>query len=68
MSASWTSEPIRINDDTCVDVSADEHGVVLGQQGAAWLEDLHLEPELAIELAEALTTGAAKCLAARGNA
>ena len=68
MSASWTSEPIQINADTCVDVSADANGVVLGQSGAAWLEDLHIEPEHAIALANALNEGAAKCLAARGNA
>jgi hypothetical protein len=68
MSNPWNSESIQINADTCVDVSADENGVVLGQHGEAWLEDLHMEPEHADDLADALNQGAAKCRAARGAA
>ena len=63
----WKSEPIKVGERVVVDVRADEKSVVLGQGDDVWFHDLHLAPECAIEVAEALTTGAAHCLAARGE-
>lgn len=57
--SSWKSEAFNLNDDTCVDVQADVHGVVIGQQGAAWMHNLHVSPDAADGLGEALKTGAA---------
>lgn len=65
----WHSNPIKLDADASVDVKADAGGVTLGAQSdGSLLVDLHFTPEQAIEIAEALTTGAAKCLAARGEA
>ena len=61
----WTSKPIHLTA-ASVDVKADAEGVTLGAQSdGSLLIDLHLTPEQAMELADALTQGAAKCLAAR---
>jgi hypothetical protein len=54
----FTSKPFHVNDDTCVDVKADSHGVVLGQQGAAWMHNLHLTDATADGIADALKAGA----------
>lgn len=63
----WQSTPIELTA-TTLDVKADAEGVTLGAQSdGSLLVDLHCTPEQAIELAEALTTGAAKCFAARGE-
>lgn len=56
----WTSQAFQVNEDTCADVKADDHGVVLGQHGQAWLHNIHLTPDLADGLAAALVTAAAK--------
>jgi hypothetical protein len=63
----WQSEQIKVGVRVVVDVKASEKSVVLAQGDDVWFHDLHLTPEAAIEIAEALTTGAAKCLAARGE-
>jgi hypothetical protein len=63
----WTSNPIRLTA-ASLDVKADADGVTLGAQSdGSLLVDLHCTPEQAMELADALTEGAAKCLAARGG-
>lgn len=59
-SITWTSEAFQLNADTCADVTADEHGVVFGQQGEAWLHNLHLSPEQAAGLGDALVTASVK--------
>lgn len=56
----WTSQAFQINADTCVDVKADDQGVVLGQLGEAWLHNLHLNPSEADGIGDALKIGAAK--------
>jgi hypothetical protein len=64
----WTSNPIHLTA-ASVDVKADAEGVTLGAQSdGSLLIDLHMTPEKAMEIADALTQGAAKCLAARGEA
>lgn len=65
----WASGPIQIRDDLHADVKASASGVTFGTYNdAVQASDLVLTPEQACEIAEALTTGAAKCLAARGEA
>lgn len=67
MSEQWSSKPIQI-DGVHVDVHATSDGVVLGESaGTVLAADLHMSPEKALELAQALTTGAAKCLAMKGE-
>ena len=61
----WTSAPLHLNPYTCVDVKADSKGVTLGQVDGVSLHNLHLTAEQTMELAEALTQGAAHCLAAQ---
>lgn len=64
--STWNSNYIQINDDVVVDVKADAEGVTLGAQSdGSLLVDLHITPERAMEIADALTRGAAHCLAAR---
>jgi hypothetical protein len=63
----WKSEPIKVGERVVVDVRASDKSVVLGQGDDVWFHDLHLSPERAIDVAEALTAGAAHCLAARGE-
>lgn len=60
MAESWTSEGFHINADTCVDVTGDTHGVVVGQQGKAWLHNLHLTPDFTDAIADAMHIAAAK--------
>ncbi len=55
----WGSEAIQIDADTCVDVKANNQGVVLGQFGGVWFHDLHLTPKQARLIATALQAGAA---------
>jgi hypothetical protein len=63
----WQSTPIELPAST-IDVKADSEGVTLGAQSdGSLLVDLHITPEQAMELADALTQGAAHCLAARGE-
>jgi hypothetical protein len=62
----WASSPIQIRDELRVDVKASAESVTFGTYNdAVQASDLVLTPEQAIEIAETLTTGAAKCLAAR---
>lgn len=61
----YASQAIHLTQHTCVDVHADASVVVLGMVGDRIHGDIHFTPEQAIELADALTEGAAKCLAAR---
>lgn len=61
----YASQAIHLTPHTCVDVHADANVVVLGQVGDRTDGNIHLTPEQAIELADALTEGATKCLAAR---
>ena len=64
----WASGPIQVRDELQVDVKASTESVIFGKYNdAVEAYDLVLTPEQAIEIAEALTTGAAKCLAARGE-
>ena len=68
MVTTWASSPILIRDELQIDVKASADGVTFGTYNdAVQASDLVLTPEQAIELAEALTTGAAHCLAARGE-
>ncbi|MFK2904555.1 hypothetical protein ISP17_11315 [Dyella ginsengisoli] len=62
--AIWTSPAFQLNDDTCVDVKADEHGVVLGQLGESWLHNLHLTPTHSSAIGHALIEGSAKAIEA----
>jgi hypothetical protein len=69
MSIIWASGPIQIQDELHADVSATASTVTLGTYNdAVQASDLVLTPEQAIELADALTEGATRCLAARGQA
>lgn len=61
----YASQAIHLTPHTCMDVHADASVVVLGQVGDRTHSDVHLTPEQAIELADCLTEGATKCLAAR---
>jgi hypothetical protein len=61
----YSSQAIHLTPHTCVDVHADANVVVLGMVGDRIHSDIHCTPEQAIELADALTEGAARCLAAR---
>jgi len=63
----YSSQAIHLTPHTCVDVHADASVVVLGMVGDRIHGDIHLTPELAVELADALTEGATRCLAARGG-
>jgi hypothetical protein len=66
MQTTWASGPIQIRDDLHADVKASASGVTFGTYNdAVQASDLVLTPEQAVEIAEALTAGAAKCLAAR---
>lgn len=64
-SSTWKSEKIHITPAVLVDVKANAQSVVLGQSNDVWFHDLHVTPEHAIQIAEALTEGATHCLAAR---
>jgi hypothetical protein len=69
MSTIWVSHSIAIRDELHADVKASATTVTLGTYNdAVQASDLVLTPEQAMELADALTEGAAKCLAARGQA
>lgn len=66
--SNWQSNPIEVEGFE-IRVDAGANGVDLGKvMSGVYASDLLLTPEQAIELAEALTTGAAKCFAARGEA
>jgi hypothetical protein len=66
MSIIWESGPIQIRDELHVDVKASDSNVTLGTfNDAVQAIDLVLSPEQAMALADALTEGAARCLAAR---
>jgi len=66
MSIIWESGPIQIRDELHVDVKASDSNVTLGTfNDAVHAIDLVLSPEQAMALADALTEGAARCLAAR---
>jgi hypothetical protein len=67
MNEQWKSEHIQITTAVFVDVKANEAGVVLGQGNDVWFHDLHITPEQACAIADALTQGAAKCLAMRSG-
>jgi hypothetical protein len=64
--STWYSNPIQIKDELHVDVKADATSVTVGSYNDdVQASDLVLTPEQAMELADALTQGAAHCLAAR---
>jgi hypothetical protein len=66
MSILWASPPIQIRGELALDAKATTEGVTLGRfMDAVLAEDLVLTPEQAMELADALTQGATRCLAAR---
>ena len=65
--SNWQSNPIEVEGFE-IRVDAGANGVDLGKvMSGVYASDLLLTPEQAIELAEALTTGAAKCFAARSE-
>lgn len=69
MGTTWASNPIQIRDELKVDVKASAESVTFGTYNdAVQASDLVLTPEQAIQIATALIEGAAKCLAARGEA
>ena len=65
--SNWQSNTIEVDGfEVRVDASAD--GVDLGKvSGGIYASDLLLTPEQAMALADALTEGATRCLAARGG-
>jgi hypothetical protein len=65
----YQSKPIHV-DGILIDVRTNEAGkVIIGKQvGDVYAADTALTPEQAMELSDYLTEGAAKCLAARGEA
>lgn len=64
----WASSPIQIRDELRVDVKASAESVTFGTYNdAVQASDLVLTPEQAMELADALTQAATRCLAARGG-
>jgi len=66
MSIIWESGPIQVRDELHVDVKASDSNVTLGTfNDAVQAIDLVLTPEQAMALADALTEGATRCLAAR---
>lgn len=66
--SAWTSTPIHI-DGIDLQVSSSVDGVTVGRTiDGVYASDLLLTPEQAMEIAEALTEGAAKCLSDRGEA
>jgi hypothetical protein len=63
--SNWQSSPIKV-DGFELRVDSSNNGVDLGKvSGGIYASDLLLTPEQAMELADALTQGAAHCLAAR---
>lgn len=63
--SNWQSTPIPV-DGIEVQANAAQDGVTFGKLvDGVYASDLLLTPEQAMELADALTEGAAKCLAAR---
>lgn len=69
MTILWASSPIQIRDELQIDVKASAEAVTFGTYNdAVQASDLVLTAEQAMELADALTEGAAKCFAARGEA
>lgn len=63
------STTIELSHGVTADVKADAEGVTFGvQSDGSLLTDMNLPPEQAMEIADALTAGAAHCLAARGEA
>jgi hypothetical protein len=61
----WQSNPIAV-DGISLQVHASTEGVDIGKVAdTVYSSDLLLTPEQAMELADALTEGAAKCLAER---
>lgn len=68
MNILWASSPIQIRDELQIDVKATAESVTFGTYNdAVQASDLVLTPEQAMELADALTQGATRCLAARGG-
>lgn len=64
--ATWKSKPIEV-DGIQLQIHVSDDGVTLGKiHDGVYSSDLLLTPEQAMELADALTQAAAKCLAARG--
>lgn len=62
----WASDPIQIRDELHIDVKASDDVVTLGTYNdAVQAADLALTPEQAMELADALTEAATRCIAAR---
>jgi hypothetical protein len=68
MNTIWVSAPIQIHAELHADVKVTASTVTLGTYNdAVQASDLILTAEQAMELADALTEGAAKCLAAQGG-
>jgi len=66
MTTIWESGPIQVRDELHVDVKASDSNVTLGTfNDAVQAIDLVLTPEQAMQIADALTEGATRCLAAR---
>lgn len=64
----WTSKPIHISDDLLIDVQASSEGVTCRKSvEGVYASDLLLTPEQATQYGQALTTGAAKSLAMKGE-
>jgi len=61
----WQSASVAV-DGITIDIKADADGVELGKTvDGLYASDLHLTPEQARAIADALIEGAARCLAAR---
>jgi hypothetical protein len=68
MTIIWASSPIQIRDELKVDVKASAETVTFGTYNdAVQASDLVLTPEQAMELADALSEAATRCLATRGG-
>ena len=65
MATNWNSDSIKITDGVFVEVKANAAGVVLAQGDEVWFHDLHLTPDQATEIVDALAAGVDACLSAR---
>ena len=63
----WTSEPLHLNPNTCVDVHATAKTIVLAYVSDRATFGVHLTADQAIQLADYLTEAATKLLADGGG-
>lgn len=64
----WTSNSIKVSERVFVETRANAKGVVLGQGDDVWFHDLHIEPQDADAIANALHEASRQCRRMRGEA